>query len=66
MKKRRPRTLFPPNFMTLGINIPKYRGEIPIFDPSDIIEGEEAIKADDEEQKRKLGEETNAEQSTDI
>ena len=42
----------PPKFLTMGFFIPPYKGVIERFDPSDIIEGEEAIRKDDEEQAR--------------
>ena len=48
-KKHRP---LPPNFMTLSFRVPKYEGELPIFDPSDVIEGEEECRAYDEEKKK--------------
>lgn len=43
--------------MTLSFRVPKYEGELPIFDPSDVIEGEEECRAYDEG-KRKAEEET--------
>lgn len=48
MKYKRPHfTPPPPPFMEIVMDF-TYHGEIEIFDPSDIIEGEEAIAADDE------------------
>lgn len=46
----------PPRFLTMGFYIPPYQGELPQFDVDDIIEGEEACRAYDEEQKRLEGE----------
>lgn len=52
MSKLDPLPPRPPKFLTMGFFIPPYKGEIEQFDPSDIIEGEEAIRKDDEEQAR--------------
>lgn len=41
----------PPKFLTMGFYIPEYKGPPLEFDPGDVIEGEEACRAYDEEQK---------------
>lgn len=42
----------PSKFLITGFHIPEYQGEIPQFDPDDIIEGEEACAAYDEERRK--------------